>query len=157
MTFRTRRSPVLVALSKKRSLLSRELLDLEKQLADKQAEIDTLDCAMLMLGIACDMELARPRQVYTRTFGYGELKRMILDILKNADGPMTTRQVTDEVRWRKKLLQDYRQHVKRALIRYRITVQIGKTESGESLWTLKGQAARAKGGCASSLRLVRSQ
>lgn len=157
MTFRTRRSPVLVALSKKRSILSRELLDLEKLIAAKQAEIDTLDCTMLMLGIACDMELARPRQVYTRTFGYGELKRMILDILKNADGPMTTRKVTDEVRRRKRLLQDYRPHVKRALSRYRITVQVGKTKSGESLWTLKGQAARAKDGSASPLRLVRSQ
>ncbi len=146
-----------MALSKKRSLLSRELLDLEKQIADKQTEIDTLDCTMLMLGIACDMELARPRQVYTRTFGYGELKRMILDILKNANAPMTTRQVTDEVRRRKKLLQDYRPHVKRALMRYRITIQVGKTESGESLWALKGQAARAKDGCASPLRLVRSQ
>jgi hypothetical protein len=132
-------------------------LDLEKLVAAKQAEIDTLDCTMLMLGIACDMELARPRQVYTRTFDHGELKRMILDILKNADGPMTTRQVTDEVRRRKKLLQDYRPHVKRALMRYRITVQVGKTESGESLWTLKRQAARAKDKSTPSLRLVRSQ
>ncbi|MGE4193554.1 MAG: hypothetical protein AB7E51_09225 [Pseudodesulfovibrio sp.] len=138
-------------------MLSRELLDLEKLVADKQAEIDTLDCTMLMLGIACDMELARPRQVYTRTFGYGELKRMILGILKYADTPMTTRQVTDEVNRRKGLSQDYRQHVKRALMRYRVTVQTGKTETGESLWALKGQAARAKDGCASPLRLVRSQ
>jgi len=147
----------LVALSKKRSLLSRDLLDLEKQLADKKAEIDALDCTMLVLGIACDMELARPRQVYTRTFDHGELKRMILGILKGADGPMTTRQVTDEVRRRKKLLQDYRPHVKRALTRYRITIKVGMTESGESLWTLKSQAARAKDGSKPTLRLVRSQ
>lgn len=157
MTFRTRNSPVLVALSKKRSQLSREVLDLKKQLADKNAEIDALDCTMLMLSIACDMELARLRQIYTRTFKHGELKRMILDILKNADSSMTTRQVTDEVNRRKRLLQDYRTHVKRALMRYRITVQIGKTASGESLWTLKGQAANAKGAPKPSLRLVRSQ
>ncbi len=144
MTFRTRKSPVLVALSKKRAQLSREVLDLEKQLEDKLAKIKTLDCTMLMLGIACDMELARPRRVYTRTFRHGELKRLIVGILKDAGSPLTTRQVADEVRRCKRLLQDYRPHVKRALARYRITVKVGQTDNGESLWTLTAYAAKAK-------------
>jgi len=61
-----RRSPVLVALSKKRSTLSRELIDLQKAYEHKQAEIMTLDATMNLLDIKCDMELARPRQKYTR-------------------------------------------------------------------------------------------
>ncbi|HKI82033.1 MAG TPA: hypothetical protein VKA04_10340 [Pseudodesulfovibrio sp.] len=157
MTFRTRKSSVLVALCRKRSQLSREIIELEAQLERKRKEVETLDCTMVLLGMSRDEDIARPRRVYTIRFGKGELKRMIVDILKTADGPMTTRQVTDEVRLRKRMLQDYRPHVKRALTRYRITIQVGKTESGESLWTLKGQAAMAKVDSKPSLRLVRSQ
>lgn len=144
---------MLVALSKKRSVLSRELLDLQEQLKLKQSEIDTLDCSMLLLGVSCDMELARPRRVYTRTFDYGELKRLIIETLKAADGPMTTRQVTDEIRRRKRLLQDCKNPVSKALWKYRVTVKVGETDSGESLWTLKSYATKPKPS-APRLRLV---
>ena len=157
MSIRTRKSPVLVALCRKRSQLSSEIIELEAQLERKRKEVATLDCTMVVLGMARDEEIARPRRVYTIRFGRGELKRMIVDILKAADGPLTTRQVTDEVRRRKRMLQDYRGRVKCALTQYRITVQVGKTESGESLWTLKGQAAKDNDDSKPSLRLVRSQ
>jgi hypothetical protein len=157
MSIRTRKSPVLVALCRKRSQLSSEIIELEAQLERKRKEVATLDCTMVVLGMARDEEIARPRRVYKIRFGRGELKRMIVDILKAADGPLTTRQGTNEVRRRKRMLQDYRGRVKCALTQYRITVQVGKTESGESLWTLKRQAAKARDDCASPLRLVRSQ
>lgn len=110
----------------------------------KEAEIDHLDYAMLLMNIVCDMELARPRRIYIRTFAHGELKRMIIQILKHAGQPITTRQVTDEVRKRKQLVLDYRRYVKNALGRYKVTIKVGENEAGESLWTLKGYAAKTK-------------
>ncbi len=153
MAFRTRRSPVLVALSKKRSLLTRELIDLQEAFQRKQVEIITLDATIHMLDIQYDMELARPRRVYTRTFDLGELKRLIIGILKEADKPLTTRQISDEVCRQKRLFQDCRRKVKNALQSYRVTVKVGETDTGLSLWTLKTYAAKTKDAPA-RLRLV---
>lgn len=129
----------------------------EELFEHKQKEVETLDYAMFLLGFSRDEEISRPRRVYTVRFKKGELKQMIVNILKDADGPMKTRQVTDEVMVRKRMLLDYRRRVKCALTQYRVTVQVGKTKSGESLWTLKGQAAKAKDDSKPSLRLFRSQ
>ncbi|MDC0335760.1 hypothetical protein OAN24_02530 [Pseudodesulfovibrio sp.] len=144
MTIRTRKSPVLVALSKKRSQLYRDVKDMEIQLKNTLAEIETLDCTFLLLGIACDQELGRPRRRYERTFKHNELKRFIVNTLKDAATPLTTRQITNSVRLKKGLLQDCRVHVKRAIHRYRVTIKVGENENGEALWALKAQAAKPK-------------
>lgn len=133
-----------MALSKKRSQLVRAVKDMEEQLEKTLAEIETLDCTFLLLGIACDPELGRPRRRYERTFKHNELKRLIVNTLKDAAIPLTTRQITNAVRLKKGLLQDCRLHVKRALHRYRITIKVGENENGEALWVLKAQAAKPK-------------
>ncbi len=115
------------------------------QLNVKQAEINTIDQTFMLLGLECDPELTRPRKSYTRTFKRGELKRLIIKILKEVNGgPLTTRQITNEVMRRKGLDSDYWDHVKRALRRYPITVKLRENENGESMWALKTYTTKPK-------------
>lgn len=139
---RTRTSPAMVALARKKAELMGEADELRRRLRKKQIQIAALDESMRLLDQGYDPEAIKPKRKYTKTFIHGELKRMIFDILKETDGgPLTTRQIADEVQKRKGVDRDVRKDVKRALQGYRIVVKVGEIENHQALWAFKDYAA----------------
>lgn len=132
----------MVALARKKAELMGKADELQRRLRKKRVQIAALDESMRLLDQGCDPGLVKPKRKYTKTFEHGELKRIIFDILKEAGGgPLTTRQIADEVKKRKGLDRDVRKDVKRALQGYHIVIKVGEIENHQALWAFKDYAA----------------
>lgn len=131
-----------------------EANDLQRLLHKKRAQIAALDESMRLMDQGYNPDQVKPKRKHTRTFAHGELKRLIIGILKEVDGgPLTTRQIADEVRKIKGLDRDVRKDVKRALQGYRNIIKVGEIDNHQALWAFKGYAASTSD-APPSLRIV---
>lgn len=81
----------------KRADLWNEAQVIRDRLAEIKNDIDALDRTLGVLGYEGDLDAAMPRQKRHVVFGRGELFRSCMDVLRHADGPMTSRQIAQEI------------------------------------------------------------
>jgi hypothetical protein len=79
-------------LSKRADLLG-EAERLRDRIAAIKNDLDALDRTLNTLGYEGDLDAMMPRQKRHVVFGKGELFRSCMDVLRDADGPMTSRQI----------------------------------------------------------------
>ncbi|WP_457796069.1 hypothetical protein [Methylocystis sp. S23] len=84
-------------LLKKRADLFNEAERLRDRLAEIKNDVAALDRVLGTLGYQGDLDAAMPRQKRQVLFGRGELTRAILDVLRGATEPMTTREIALEI------------------------------------------------------------
>lgn len=77
----------------KRADLYGEAQAIRDRQAEIRSDIDAIDRVLGTLGYEGDLDAAMPRQKRHVVFGRGELTRAILDVLRDATEPMTTRQI----------------------------------------------------------------
>ena len=83
-------------LSKRADLLG-EAESIRDRLAAIKNDIDALDRTLSVLDYDGDLDAMMPRQKRHVVFGRGELTRQVLTVLRRADGPMTSRQIAQEI------------------------------------------------------------
>jgi hypothetical protein len=77
----------------KRADLFNEAERIRDRLAEIRNEIDALDRVLGTLGYTGNLDAEIPRQKRQVMFGSGELTRAILDVLRDAEGPLQTRDI----------------------------------------------------------------
>lgn len=87
----------ITALLTKRSDLFAEASKLRDRIAEIKNDVAALDRVLGTLGYEGDLDAAMPRQKREVLFGRGELTRGILDTLRDADAPMTSREIAQSV------------------------------------------------------------
>lgn len=83
-------------LSKRRDMLT-EAERLRDRIAEIRNDLLALDRTLKTLGYEGDLEAMMPRQKRQVVFGRGELLRAIMDVLRDADGPMRSREIAQEL------------------------------------------------------------
>ncbi|WP_349363445.1 MAG: hypothetical protein ABL307_14805 [Roseitalea porphyridii] len=81
----------------KRADLWNEAQVIRDRLAEIRNDIDAIDRTLNVLGYEGDLDASMPRQKRHVVFGRGELFRACMDVLRHADGPMTTREIAQEI------------------------------------------------------------
>lgn len=84
-------------LLKKRANLFGEAEGIRDRLAEIKNDIHAVDRVLRSLGYAGDLDAAMPRQKRDVIFGKGELTRAILAELRDAGGPMTSREIAQNI------------------------------------------------------------
>jgi hypothetical protein len=84
-------------LLRKRADLFNEAILIRERLAEIKNDIEALDRTLGALGYKGDLDAAMPRQKRQVIFGQGELTRAIMAELRDADGPMTSREVAQSI------------------------------------------------------------
>lgn len=86
----------ITGLLAKRADLFNEAERIRDRLAEIKNDVAAIDRVLASLGYAGDLDAAMPRQKRHVIFGRGELTRAILDVLRDAPAPMTTREIAKE-------------------------------------------------------------
>ena len=81
----------------KRADLFGEAETLRDRLAEIKNDVSALDRVLVSLGYAGDLDAAMPRQKREVLFGRGDLTRAILDELRGAPGPLTSREIAKAI------------------------------------------------------------
>src|SRR5947208_7613691 len=81
----------------KRADLFNEAERIRDRLAEIKNDVSAIDRVLGTLGYTGDLDAEMPRQKRQVIFGRGELTRAILDELRGADGPVTSREIAQGV------------------------------------------------------------
>lgn len=85
----------LAALKNQRATLASEIVSLERQLRHRKESLVHVDATLRLFDETIDLDAIpnkrSPRRI--KLFRQGELGRMILDALRNADGELSTREI----------------------------------------------------------------
>ncbi len=81
----------------KRADLLGEAVALRDRIAAIKNDLDALDRTLGVLGYTGDLDAQMPRQKRHVVFGKGELFRACMDVLRRAQGPLTSRQIAQEL------------------------------------------------------------
>ncbi len=84
-------------LLKKRAMLFNDGQRARDRLAEIRNDIQAVDRVLGTLGYTGDLDAEMPRQKREVIFGRGELTRAILDELREAEAPMTSRQIAQAI------------------------------------------------------------
>ncbi len=84
-------------LLKKRSELMGEAQTLRAQMAEVANAIDSIDHVLRSLGFQEDLDGMRPRSNRVVYFHRNELRRFLIDELRNADSPITARDLAEKI------------------------------------------------------------
>jgi hypothetical protein len=88
----------LAALKRTRGLLATEIVQLEGQLRHRKAMLGHVDATLKLLDPSVFTDaIPRRRPKRIKLFRQGELGRMILDVLRNASGPLPTAEIVASV------------------------------------------------------------
>jgi hypothetical protein len=153
-----------LSLAKRRAELIADNQLMRERIRMNDGYIKALDTAIGLMDPAFDPGTVLPKRQYTRKFDRGELKSLIIQILKaTGGGPLSTRAITDQVMERKGMTDDCRTEVRRALLHYDVVEKVdGDPDDHMEYWALVGYAATAKPDGSTSvatagLTLVRDQ
>ena len=109
-------SYVISGLRDKRARIAGEIHQAEGALKQRRKQLATLDAVIRMFTPNCDPDMIPPIKPVSRNlfFKYGQLPRMILSILREAEGPMALDRIVDTVIEAKDLTVDRRvmQHIR---------------------------------------------
>ena len=81
----------------KRADLFQEGANIRARLAEIRNDIDAVDRTLGILGYKGDLDAAMPRARREVTFGRGELTRGVLEALRDAKGPLTSRDIAQQI------------------------------------------------------------
>lgn len=81
----------------KRADLFNEAIRIRDRLAEIRNDIGALDRVLGTLGYTGDLDAEMPRQKREVIFGKGELTRAILDELRDASGPLRSREIAQSI------------------------------------------------------------
>ena len=132
----------------KRADLFGEAERIRDRLAEIKNDVGALDRVLGTLGYTGDLDAEMPRQKREVIFGRGELTRGCIDELRNAEGPLTSRQVAEgllsvsgqDARDRN-LMTEHTKRVSKALrsLKEGGRVLAAKDERGNMTWRLAGR------------------
>ncbi len=147
------------ALAVRRAQLLADNRLLRERIRQNEGYIKSLDTAIGLMNPAFDPGTVLPKRRYTRTFERGELKSLVIRILKAANGPLSTEDITAQVMARKVLAEDCRGEVRRALMSYGFVKRVSQDDDHRDYWILERYAAKdeANEGGTPMLRLLRDQ
>lgn len=127
-----------------------ELFNEAIQIRDRQAaiknDISAIDRVLGTLGYTGDLDAAMPRQKREVFFGRGELTRAVLDELRGAAGPLTSREIAQSVvalggqdARDRKYVSELTKRVSKALraLREDNVVRSGTDAKGNVVWSLR--------------------
>ncbi len=129
----------------KRADLFHEAERIRDRLAEIKNDVAALDRVLGTLGYTGDLDAAMPRQKREVIFGRGELTRGCVDELRNAEGPLTSRQVAEAIlsvsgqdARDRKLMADHTRRVSKALrvLKGEGRVKAAKDMQGTMVWAL---------------------
>ena len=85
----------LSALRNRRALLAAEIVQLERQLRSRKESLGHVDATLRLLDPAVDIDAIPNKRTVKRIrlFQQGELGRLILGVLRDANGPVSTVQI----------------------------------------------------------------
>ena len=89
----------LSALRDKRAVLASEIVQLERQLRHRKEALGHVDATLRLLDPSVDIDsipTKRPRK-RVKLFRQGELGRMILKAMREADAPISTQEITSAI------------------------------------------------------------
>lgn len=130
----------------KRSDLFNEAIRIRDRLAAIRNDIGAIDRVLGTLGYTGDLDAEMPRQKREVIFGKGELTRAILDELRGASGPLTSREIAQAIvalnghdARDRKYVSDLTKRVSKALRALKIEnhVRSGVDPKGNILWTVR--------------------
>ncbi|MGE0281637.1 MAG: hypothetical protein AB7P20_13635 [Rhizobiaceae bacterium] len=87
----------ITGLLKKRADLFNEAERIRDRLAEIRNDIGAVDRTLGVLGYKGDLDAAMPRQKREVIFGRGELSKAIYEELRNAAGPLSSRDIAREI------------------------------------------------------------
>jgi hypothetical protein len=87
----------IAGLLTKRADLFNEAERIRDRLAEIKNDIDALDRVLGTLGYQGDLDAQMPRQKRHVVFGKGELFRACMEVLRDAKGPLTSRQIAQQI------------------------------------------------------------
>ena len=87
----------ITGLLAKRAELFNEAERIRDRLAEVKNDIGAIDRVLGTLGYTGDLDAAMPRQRREVLFGKGELSRAIYGELRNAEGPLSSRDIAREI------------------------------------------------------------
>lgn len=137
----------------KRSYVMEALKDAEHSLKEVRADMAALDRSLKLLGFADDPQSYMPARKNRRMFKKGEMLRCAYDVLREADGPLSSREIclkllsdkgfdlTD-----KKTVNQVTSRVYKALLREQEAghlVVCKHLRSGTLLWVMAGDVSPA--------------
>jgi len=129
----------------KRADLFNEAVRLRDRLAEIKNDVSALDRVLGTLGYTGDLDAEMPRQKRDVIFGRGELTRAVLDELRGATGPLTSREIAQAVvalggqdARDRKYVSDLTRRVGKALraLRDDNLVRSGTDHKGNVMWSL---------------------
>lgn len=133
-------------LLKKRADLFNEAVRLRDHIAAIKNDVDALDRVLGTLGYTGDLDREMPRQKREVIFGRGELTRSILDELRGATGPVSSREIAQAIvavsgqdARDRKYISDLTKRVSKALraLRDENVVWSSVDSKGNVLWALR--------------------
>lgn len=132
-------------LAKRRDLFS-EAERIRDRLAEIKNDVSAIDRVLGTLGYTGDLDVEMPRQKRNVIFGRGELRRGVLDQLRGADGPVTSREIAQgmialsgqDARDRK-FMTEHTKRVSKALrqLRDENVVRSAVDAKGNVMWSLR--------------------
>lgn len=136
-------------LLKKRADLFNEAVRIRDRLAEIKNDVSAVDRVLGTLGYTGDLDAEMPRQKREVIFGRGELTRAILDELRGASGPLTSREIAQAIvalsgqdARDRKYVSDLTKRVSKALraLRDEGVVRSGTDVKGNVMWSLRSLA-----------------
>jgi hypothetical protein len=130
----------------KRADLLGEAVSLRDRIAAIKNDVDAVDRVLRSLGYEGDLDAQMPRQKRHVVFGKGELTRSILDELRGAAGPLTSREIAQAIvalggqdARDRKHVSDLTRRVGKALrsLRDENHVRSGLDTKGNVMWSLR--------------------
>jgi hypothetical protein len=130
----------------KRADLFNEAEIIRDRLAEIKNDIGAIDRVLGSLGYTGDLDAAMPRQKREVIFGRGELTRAVLDELRGASGPLTSREIAQSVvamsghdARDRKYISELTRRVSKALraLREDDVVRSGTDHKGNVMWSLR--------------------
>lgn len=130
----------------KRADLFNEATRIRDRLAEIKNDVGALDRVLGTLGYTGDLDAEMPRQKREVIFGRGELTRAILDELRGASGPLTSREIAQSVvalggqdARDRKHVSELTRRVGKALrsLRDEGVVRSGTDPKGNVMWSLR--------------------
>ena len=105
-------SHVISALIKKRSELSGEIEHYEKLLKECREKLTSIDKTIHIFDDSYDLKTIKSKRVVKNSyFASGEATKMVLDVLRTADEPLRTDEISDIVASKKSLILEGRDKV----------------------------------------------
>lgn len=132
-------------LLQKRADLLGEAEHIRDRLAEIKNDIGAIDRVLGTLGYTGDLDAQMPRQKREVIFGRGELSRAVLDQLRGADGPITSREIAQGIvalggdARDRKYVSDLTKRISKALraMRQDDLVRSGVDNNGNVMWSLR--------------------